>query len=374
MLRGSGGASPPPAPTSQMLVLAPCAGLNGPWLPSECDCRAGGAISRPAPLPERVFRGGCPGDPSHLSPAEGSPWSHPGLICVVACSGPQDRTGGGRATAVDTRQTLLKVLLTERHLQRWETFRAEYERVASQLAPELRHTAPSRAQYFRWLNGQLKGGSPYPDACRVLEVMLPPWTADDLFGPPPVNGWQRRDEEAATAYGLLGSVPPSFPAEVLQGAWVTSYRFSEPPKRHVDVAHLTADGDRKLRATNYPPEPRTEGHPVPFRNVIEGQLVGRHLVGHWRNDSDARYFGAVHLAALPGENVLAGHYTGYGSDIEVSNGRWTWVRLDPASLAGIDLGQACLRNPLDLAELLDAHSQPYSPPLSLAAIVEEPET
>jgi hypothetical protein len=50
---------------------------------------------------------------------------------------------------VDTRPTLLKVLLTERHWQRYETFRTEYERVAAQLAPELRHTAPSRAQYFR---------------------------------------------------------------------------------------------------------------------------------------------------------------------------------------------------------------------------------
>ena len=30
---GSGGASPPPAPTSRMLVLASCAGLNGSWLP-----------------------------------------------------------------------------------------------------------------------------------------------------------------------------------------------------------------------------------------------------------------------------------------------------------------------------------------------------
>jgi hypothetical protein len=141
------------------------------------------------------------------------------------------------------------------------------------------------------------------------------------------------------------------------------------------VAHLSADGDRTLRATNYPPEPRTEGHPVPFRNVIEARLVGRHLVGHWRNDSDARYFGAVQLAALPGENVLVGHYTGYASDIEVSRGRWTWVRLEPASLTGVDLGQARLRDPQDLAELLDAHSQPYSPPLPLAAIVEKvPET
>jgi hypothetical protein len=72
--------------------------------------------------------------------------------------------------------------------------------------------------------------------------------------------------------------------------------------------------------------------------------------------------------------ALAGHYTGYASDIEVSRGRWTWVRLDPASLAGIDLGQARLRDPQDLAELLDDHSQPYSPPLPLAAIVEEPLT
>jgi hypothetical protein len=73
---------------------------------------------------------------------------------------------------------------------------------------------------------------------------------------------------------------------------------------------------------------------------------------------------------LPGENVLVGHYTGYASDIEVSRGRWTWVRLDPVSLTGVDLGRARLRDPQDLAELLDDHSQPSSPPLPLAAIVE----
>jgi hypothetical protein len=156
-------------------------------------------------------------------------------------------------------------------------------------------------------------------------------------------------------------------------------RANTPPNKRAQAASGAPAADGRspslwLRATNYPPEPRTEGHPVPFRNEIQGQLVGRHLVGHWRNDSDARYFGTVQLAALPGENVLAGHYTGYGSDIEVSNGRWTWVRLEPASLTDVDLGRARLRDPQDLAELLDAHSQPYSPPLPLAAIVEEPET
>jgi hypothetical protein len=43
----------------------------------------------------------------------------------------------------------------------------------------------------------------------------------------------------------------------------------------------------------------------------------------------------------------------YASEIEVSRGRWTWVRLDSASLASVDLGRVTLRDPQDLAELLD---------------------
>jgi hypothetical protein len=157
--------------------------------------------------------------------------------------------------------TPLKVLLTERHLQRYETFRTEYERVATQLAPELRYTAPSRAQYYRWLTGQLKGGTPYPDACRVLEGMFPPWSADDLFGPPlPADG--------AAIDGLLASVPQSFPTDVLEGVWVTSYTFSQPPKLHVDIAHITVEGagrsgpgtsrrSRGPRATGWPTATRS---------------------------------------------------------------------------------------------------------------------
>jgi hypothetical protein len=265
---------------------------------------------------------------------------------------------------VDTGPTLLKVLLTQQHLQRYETFRAEYERVAAQLAPELRHTAPSRAQYYRWLTGQLKGGIPYPDACRVLEGMFPPWTANDLFGPPlPADG------EAAD--GLLTSVPQSFPAGVLAGAWVTSYTFSQPPKLHVDIAHITVEGNRQVRARNFPPEPRTEGHRVAYRNEIDAQLANRHLIGCWKNSSDASYFGALHLAVLPGEAVMEGHYSGYESDVEVSIGPWKWVRLDPASLPDDGLAGVTLREPRDLHELIEKHNQ-YDAPLPLAAVVEEP--
>ncbi|HVT71272.1 MAG TPA: ATP-binding cassette domain-containing protein, partial [Trebonia sp.] len=65
---------------------------------------------------------------------------------------------------------------------RYETFSAEYEKAAAQLTG-VGTEPPSRAQYFRWVAGQLKGGLPYPDACRVLEAMFAPWTAADLFGP-----------------------------------------------------------------------------------------------------------------------------------------------------------------------------------------------
>ena len=64
---------------------------------------------------------------------------------------------------------------------------------------------------FRWLNGQLKGGSPYPDACRVLEVMLPPWSADDLFGPPPVNGIAfTRQGRCQEREEVLGTTKPPY--------------------------------------------------------------------------------------------------------------------------------------------------------------------
>ena len=52
-------------------------------------------------------------------------------------------------------------------------------------------------------------------------------------------------------------------------------------------------------AANDSPQPRTEGRSAPFRNAIEAQLAGRHLIGTWRNGSDTRYFGTMQLAVLP---------------------------------------------------------------------------
>ena len=163
---------------------------------------------------------------------------------------------------------------------------------------------------------------------------------------------------------LLGLVPQSFPASALGGLWVTSYQFTHDgqPRHHADIACVTAEGDQHLYAANH--APRTEGRAVPFRNEIEARLVSRHVVGHWKNTSDARYFGSVHLAVLPGENVMEGHYTGFASDITVSTGYWRWVRLNP----GADLAGITLRDPAALFDLVMNHSE-YGAPLAVADVI-----
>jgi transcriptional regulator with XRE-family HTH domain len=168
---------------------------------------------------------------------------------------------------------------------------------------------------------------------------------------------------------LLGLVPHSFPAQALEGPWVTSYQFTHAgkPCHHADIATVTAETERQIRATNWTPEPRTEGRAQPFRNEIEARLAGRHLIGHWKNTSDARYFGSVHLAVLPGETVMEGWYTGLSSDIGVSLGLWRWVRLDAVDDA---LTGAKLRDPAAVYEAVTSHSQ-YGAPLVLADIGEE---
>lgn len=266
---------------------------------------------------------------------------------------------------------MLKALLKQRHLK-YETFRDEYERIALKVAPD--DVPPSRAQFYRWLAGQLKGGVPYPDACRVLEGMFPPWTATELFGPyiPDHHALGTSDSPSGlTPGGLLSAVPHSFPAGTLDGAWVTCYQFGQEHSRryHADISHVTAESDQRVTVANYPPAPRSQGRVSPLRNRLEAQLANRHLIGHWKNASDTRYFGSFHLAVLPGEAVMEGYYTGFASDIQVSTGYWKWIRLEPASLHGVDLSLVTLREPDALYGLVERHTQ-YDAPLTLTDIGE----
>jgi hypothetical protein len=70
----------------------------------------------------------------------------------------------------------LKVLLRQRHWT-YPTFCAEYDKASRTLDPRLARTWPSRAQFHRWLAGDLRQ-LPHPDACRVLEALFPGWTVE----------------------------------------------------------------------------------------------------------------------------------------------------------------------------------------------------
>lgn len=79
--------------------------------------------------------------------------------------------------------TILKALLRERHLQEHQAFCREYDRVARRVDPELQRSYPSKATFYRWLSGDLRK-LPYPGHCRILEAMLPGWSAEELFRSP----------------------------------------------------------------------------------------------------------------------------------------------------------------------------------------------
>lgn len=170
---------------------------------------------------------------------------------------------------------------------------------------------------------------------------------------------------------LLTAIPPGFDAGALSGPWVTSYAFMHAGsiRHHADVAHVAAESPSRIRAVNHPPEPRSEGRARSFRNEIEADLAGRHLIGQWRNTSDTRYYGTVQLAVLPAETVMHGYFSGLGSDIEVSTGYWKWARL--AVPADADVAGMSLRDPAELHDLVMERT-PNDPPLTLADVTEEP--
>jgi hypothetical protein len=242
--------------------------------------------------------------------------------------------------------------------------------------------AVSRVGYKRFASGRMI-------AARRSLGMTPAEFADYLTGEVgyPVSAeavgyWEEADSPPSEVYlaaeaalggapgaapALLDSVPNALPASAIAGPWVTAYQFTHAGavRFHADIAHVTAVGERDIRAVNHPPPPRTQGRASPFRNEIEGRLFSRHLKGDWRNTSDTRYFGGLQLAVLPGETVMEGHYGGFESDISVSFGHWKWVRLEPGDLTGV-----ALREPSVVYEIVMSRTQD-DPPLTAAEIGED---
>jgi hypothetical protein len=257
---------------------------------------------------------------------------------------------------------LLKTLLQQRHLHEYSEFVVEYERLAKELDLPRHASAPTKAQYYRWVGGHIHN-LPRGYHCMVLERMFPGWTARELFGrtehvdAPIKNG------------GLFSSIPPAVEPGELAGLWATCYVF-DGTQHHVDLTTVNVTNGY-VTARNYPPEPRTEAHASGFRNDIEAGLFGRHVIGRWRNVNDSYFYGSLHFAVLPGETVLDGYYTAFLSDSQVVAEPWRWVRVDPESAKGVDLSTIVLAEPRCIYDALVGRSR-FDVPIPLAQLTENP--
>ena len=256
----------------------------------------------------------------------------------------------------------LKSLLQQRHLHEYSEFVVEYERRAKELDLPRHASAPTKAQYYRWVGGHIQN-LPRGYHCLVLERMFPGWTARELFGHiDPQNA-------ATTNEALFASFAPAVEPAQLAGLWVTGYVFDRT-KHHVDLSTVAVTNNA-VTARNYPPEPRAKAHASGFRNEIEAGLFGRHLIGRWRNISDTYFYGSLHFAVLPGETMLGGYYTGFLSDSQVVAERWRWVRVEPQSAEGVDVNTVVLGEPRRIYDAIVGRS-PFDAPIPLEQLTENP--
>ena len=98
--------------------------------------------------------------------------------------------------------TLLRVLITRRHWQKFETFESQFKRAARELAgqddePSLRTVTVSPRQFERWYAGTVKT-EPYPDSCRILEHLFG-YPVQQLLAPAP-NTTQQLTPDGRSAH------------------------------------------------------------------------------------------------------------------------------------------------------------------------------
>lgn len=167
--------------------------------------------------------------------------------------------------------TLLKALLTERHMQSHTAFCREYAAVARRIDPGLSSTAPGREQYQRWLSGRVKT-KPHPDHCRVLERMFPGRTVIELLSPVPESQAPAEEETRTNRRELLHLGGAAMAGVFLQALWSEPGRMQSALDRgSVSPARLSALRQNAaalgVRVVRVPPATLIDEALAQFRNV-----------------------------------------------------------------------------------------------------------
>jgi Domain of unknown function (DUF5919) len=141
--------------------------------------------------------------------------------------------------------TLLAVLLEDRGLHRYGAFSIAYDKAARSLDGKP-GTAPSRAQFHRWLTGDLRG-LPYTDHCRVLEHLITGYTVGQLFSPCPDGvipepGRQPKEPSRSALVPAQGDALGGLSVADLAGVFVSRSEFAASVQPTV-----LFDGARRIR-------------------------------------------------------------------------------------------------------------------------------
>jgi hypothetical protein len=227
---------------------------------------------------------------------------------------------------------LLKGLLRQRHLQVYSAFAREYNKVAAKIDRELTNTGPSKAQFYRWLSGELTK-LPYSHHCRVLEAMFPDWGVEQLFQP--YSGsldFVPKPGNAVPAPVTSTPIRQASPSDAvtheldLSGDWWCAWQTSKDDVPRIDIHTLTVhqQGDQlQLEADRAPAEGSYSW---------QGELHiwdNEALMGWYRSTEGAvRSKGTMYLALHPHGEHAWGRWTGMSYDGVVVTGWGVIARTD----------------------------------------------
>jgi hypothetical protein len=230
----------------------------------------------------------------------------------------------------------LKVLISQRHMS-YEAFCREWDRVAGNTDDALKGHYPGRAQYYRWLRGDLANKRPYPDACRMLEAMFPGWPVERLFSPyvekiPQTTNAQIQNTITALGVGssfserYSGPTPTGVTGELLlaidlSGVWWASWQTFR-------------DGAEKMATQQV--ECRQSGGMLQLVTITHGLSLdegGYHWSGElrlWDNEilmgwyvateESVRSKGTMYFVLHPHGLHMAGRWVGLGYDGRIMTG------------------------------------------------------
>jgi hypothetical protein len=238
-------------------------------------------------------------------------------------------------------EVAFKALIRQRHMS-YEAFCREWDRVAKSVDDVLTGHYPGRAQYYRWLRGELANKRPYPDACRILEAMFPGWPVERLFSQYTGEVPQSGDLLSSAEMSIVGEDQekltgiPSHTID-LSGQWWASWQTFR-------------DGVQKIATQQV--ECKQAGDLIQVATITHGLSIedgGYHWTGElrlWDNEilmgwytaieGSVRSKGTMYFALHPHGLHMAGRWVGLGYDDRIMTGWGSMAKTREAAEAVID--------------------------------------